>query len=273
MSDLFHESLSDEEIAAVFGVMAACRHTFQVLTKRAARMREWFATAIRRSRSYAWGEAGWCLTHANKRTSNSCYAEYPPGWPLPNVHLGVSVEDRRAANERIPELIQTPAALRFVSAEPLLEAIDLQPWAADVALGKRSPRLDWVIVGGESGPGARPCDVEWIRDVVQQCRACGTPVFVKQLGAWPHEGWVSPAGWRGLMPLRLRDHGRKVAPFLDLKHPKGGDMAEWPADLRVRERPPKPQGGGSVTFVFHQGDAMAVLPTLTERADCVGGER
>jgi protein gp37 len=131
-------------------------------------------------------------------------------WPLPNVWLGVSVEDR-ASLPRLDTLRETPAALRFVSIEPLLEDL------GRIRLGG----IDWVIVGGESGPGARPFDLAWARSTVQQCRAGGVPVFVKQLGAKPYDG---DSLGHERYDLLLRDR-------------KGADPAEWPEDLRVREFP------------------------------------
>lgn len=156
-----------------------------------------------------------------------------------NVWVGTSVEDQERANERIPALLQIPARLRFLSVEPLLGAVALR------AVGKKQPQInalnggwsvprnggrpldghrgiDWVTIGGESGPGARPCNIKWIRDIVQLCQFIPVPVFVKQLGAF---AWFSEARPRT---------GKK---FL---HPKGGDMAEWPADLRVRQFPSIP---------------------------------
>jgi protein gp37 len=157
-------------------------------------------------------------------------------WPLPNVWLGVSVEDQAAADERIPALLDTPAAVRSLSCEPLLEPVDLEPWLRRVATSGPGWRmtggsamaiadivLDWVIVGGESGPGARPCDVGWIRDIVGQCRAAEVPVFVKQAGSKPYDD-ISLTDGRFLARLRLRDRA-------------GRDMSEWPEDLRVREWP------------------------------------
>jgi protein gp37 len=129
-------------------------------------------------------------------------ARWIAGRPLPdNCWLGVSAEDQERTEERIPALLEIPAPLRFLSLEPLLGPIDL-PTLAGIA---------WAIVGGESGPGARPCDVGWIRSILDQCRSAGVAPFVKQLGGRP----------RG---LRLAD-------------PKRGDPAEWPEDLRVREFP------------------------------------
>jgi protein gp37 len=141
-------------------------------------------------------------------------------WPFSevrhNVWAGTTVENQAAANARIPILLEVPAAVRFLSVEPLIGDLDLEH-AACVA------KVDWVIVGGESGPGARPCDVAWIRGVVEQCRAAGVPCFVKQLGSKPR---VDEVSWRGVL-LHTLDR-------------KGGDPAEWPADLRVREFPPVP---------------------------------
>ena len=225
MSDLFHESLTNEQIAAVFGVMAAThQHTYQILTKRPQRMRDWFAwvgdDGLRWSRMVAAIRQNYPHRPALGRRVIEGLDSQVLQWPLTNVWLGVSCEDQARANERIPLLLETPATVRFVSAEPLLGPIDLTrlTWGnGDFCNALRrdsyrggldSERLDWVIVGGESGPGARPCDVEWIRSIVRQCREAGTACFVKQLGS----------------RLGLRD-------------PKGGDCSEWPEDLRVRETP------------------------------------
>lgn len=258
MSDLFHEDVPDEFIAAVFGVMAACpQHTFQCLTKRPERMRAWFERAS--------GSPADVLSAALTRHYDDDFAcavaNYVNGWsrwrnmtddgnpldgsmrrwPLPNVHLGVSVEDQQRANERIPLLLETPAAVRFLSMEPLLGPVDLAYAAFNGAdsLGSLEG-LHWVIVGGESGPGARPCHVDWIRSIVKQCRAAGVPVFVKQLGAVAHgrphersEEFGAP-GDEGA-PLDGFDRDGKWR--LHLVDKKGGDPAEWPTDLRVREFP------------------------------------
>ena len=250
MSDLFHEAVPDAFIDRVFAVMAqAPWHVFQILTKRPERFASWFpGSHLRMTRQ--------CRNFVD-------YTEPVGVWPLPNVHLGVSVEDQATADERIPLLLDTPAAVRFVSAEPLLEAVDLRHVHTDTVevdtltgdhgvirphQGRSSHRLDQVIVGGESGPKARPCDVAWIRSIVEQCKAAGTAVFVKQLGAHvrdrndagfsgdPGDDWdinavfdvepdPSDTGYQGA-PARIR-----------LRDPKGGDMVEWPEDLRVREMP------------------------------------
>jgi len=158
------------------------------------------------------------------------------GWPK-NVWLGTSVENQEAADERIPHLLNVPAAVRFLSCEPLLGPVDLEATAlhdgcdhmgADCVARRR---LHWVIIGGESGPHARPCDVAWVRSLVRQCKAAGVACFVKQLGADVVDlnhadvdsGWPPDARF-ALITALLRD-------------PKGGDPDEWPEDLRVREFP------------------------------------
>ncbi|YBW39306.1 phage Gp37/Gp68 family protein [Nitrobacter sp. TKz-YC01] len=219
MSDLFHESVPDEWIDKVFAVMALTpQHTYQCLTKRSARMRRYIDDAL--GRVIAGTNGDW------------------PGWPLPNVWLGVSTERQKEADERIPDLLATPAAVRFISAEPLLGPIDLErvgtldgiraamPEVIEreergkaktgagsicgaqidavgssgssitffqtpdhmggftAASPRQWPRLDWVIVGGESGPGARPMHPDWARSLRDQCAAAGVPFFFKQWGEW-----------------------------------------------------------------------------------------
>lgn len=191
MTDLFMEEHGVNAIFNVFAIMARCpQHTFQVLTKRASRMRQVLSDLK----------------------------------PLPNVWLGVSAENQERADERIPDLLATPAAVRFVSAEPLLGPIRLdRPISTpDGSVWDAMARgaLSWVIAGGESGPGARPCAVSWIRSIKDQCQAAEVPVFVKQLGAKPREHQKNGTGG-----------------WLALKDKKGGDPSEWPADLRVREMP------------------------------------
>lgn len=200
MSDLFHESLSDETIAAVFGVMAASpQHTFQVLTKRPERAREWFLwiSSGRLGPLPGGGVATTCMLIAERtdgtRDHPATRGPRPNDWPLPNVWLGVSVEDQAAADARIPLLLECPAAVRWISAEPLLGPIVLRPeW---LPLPRSEPddfrywvahdnRLRWVVVGGESGPGARPMHPEWARRLRDQCSAAGVPFFFKQWGHW-----------------------------------------------------------------------------------------
>ncbi len=243
-SDLFHENLLNEEIAAVFGVMAACPHiTFQVLTKRADRMESWAAWVEQEEGAR---RLGLLIQHAQSAVPHPALRQTDTllrvPWPLPNVWLGVSVEDQERADERIPHLLRTPAAVRFLSVEPLLGPVDLHPFLSPPGLrtliasmpkgafplpGHLTPRpsVDWVIVGGESGPGARPCDLDWIYGVVGPCAIAGTPVFVKQLGARPV---VDPAF--------ISEEGPGPVEWL-VTDRKGGDMAEWPTNLRIRQFP------------------------------------
>lgn len=170
MSDLFHESIPDDWIDQVFAVMAMSpQHQFQVLTKRAARMRAY----IERYRDFE--------------------------WPLPNVWLGVSAEDQTRWDERVKDLIATPAAVRFVSAEPLLGPIQdvRRVWAL----------LDWVIAGGESGPGARPMHPDWVRNLRGQCAGSDTAFFFKQWGEFAPRD-ISRAEWAKPAPMR---DGEQVA--------------------------------------------------------------
>lgn len=172
MSDLFHPSVSPQVIADVFGIMAACpQHTFQVLTKRPEIMR-----LTLRYRPF-------------REAVEDCMALYtdaPLVWPLPNVWIGVSVEDQATADERIPLLLDTPAATRWVSCEPLLGPVDLRPyldWSYAHADMSR-PDLNWVVVGGESGPKARPMRPDWVRSLRDQCAAAEKPFLFKQWGEW-----------------------------------------------------------------------------------------
>jgi len=229
MSDLFHESLPDEAIDMVFAVMAlAPRHTFQVLTKRPERMLALASNSGRLSRVAQVIAADFGRGEESMRLR----------WPIPNVWLGVSVEDQATADERIPLLFQTPAALRFVSYEPALGPVAFQPWLR----GALIPGVDWLIVGGESGPGARPFDVAWARSAVAQCKAAGVPVFVKQLGALPitrcsNCGITVGRVLGGFVDICGPTHALLVAEFQRIRNSKGGDPDEWPEDLRVREFP------------------------------------
>jgi protein gp37 len=237
MSDLFHEALTNEQIAAVFGVMAAApQHTFQVLTKRAERMADWYAWAWDQ-RCHGNTTAEILRGHAIDRCGfTRPDGSTPPGvgrrllgfdnrWPLPNVWMGVSTENQECADERIPHLLTIPAAVRFVSYEPALGPVSLFAFLKtplrDAALKHLTPTdmpgLSWVIVGGESGRGARPFHIQWARDVVGECTKAHVAVFVKQMGAKP-----------------LDDNGKLVK----LRSAKGGDPSEWPTDLRtVRQWP------------------------------------
>ena len=191
MSDLFHESVPDEFIDKVFAVMALCpQHTFQILTKRAGRMVEYMKACNLKIRiqnivddSETWDDSP---------ISESEISPLIDDWPLPNVWLGVSAENQEQADKRISQLLKTPAALRFVSAEPLLSQIILRPeWLEIKSEGQWMNNLEcghgllrWVICGGESGPKARFMHPEWVRALRDQCQASGVPFFFKQWGEW-----------------------------------------------------------------------------------------
>lgn len=210
MGDLFHENVPDEWIDKVFAVMALCpQHTFQVLTKRAERMRKYLATSFDDGKSFdrvviemmRYTDAGYpCRRESYERHGMPYRAPRSAAdwWPLPNVWLGVSTERQQEADERIPHLLATPAAVRFISAEPLLGPIDLYSlrhspddyWPRWDALKgfksnhKHTAKLDWVIVGGESGSGARPMHPDWVRSLRDQCDAADVPFFFKQWGEY-----------------------------------------------------------------------------------------
>lgn len=162
MSDLFHDDMPDEWIDRVFDIIEKTpQHIYQVLTKRPIRMRD-----------YMKGRYG---QHRQK-----------------NLWLGVSVEDQYRADERIPLLLDTPAAVRFISAEPLLDGVNFNQYLHDsdcsilshevcTCCEPREECIDWVIIGGESGPGKRPVDLRWMRSIRDQCQAAGVPLFVKQI--------------------------------------------------------------------------------------------
>jgi protein gp37 len=181
MTDLFANFVPDAWIDKVFAIMALCpQHTFQVLTKRPERMRDYFRGGI---------------THA-----------LTVGTGLPNVWLGTSVEDQATADERIPLLLNTPAAKRFLSCEPLLGPTNVasiyqgseiikplagvtwyptpKDWPTQGITARHSPKIDWVIAGGESGPNARPMHPDWPRTIRDQCAVAGVPFFFKQWGEW-----------------------------------------------------------------------------------------
>lgn len=210
--DLFHESVPDVWIDSVFAVMAlAPQHIFQVLTKRASRMRQYcidprtperIAAVLLDSADTSYYARDVLSILANRAVESA--PEYIR-WPIPNVWLGVSAEDQARANERIPELLATPAALRWISAEPLLGPIDLTAidlpggWTEVFPLGQEilgrphvddqgnpMTRLDWVVVGGESGHDARPMHPDWARSLRDQCAAGAVPFFFKQWGEFLH---------------------------------------------------------------------------------------
>lgn len=178
-SDLFGEWVPDEMIDRIVAVMALCpQHSFILLTKRAARMREYVSHLNRaeriaervlvEGRNLPFGHLGFRTEsfHHGPMGAVGCR------WPLPQIWLGVSAEDQRRLDERVPNLLATPAAKRFVSYEPALGPVDLPE------------KLDWVICGGESGAGARPMHPGWARSLRDQCQAASVPFFFKQWGEW-----------------------------------------------------------------------------------------
>lgn len=217
MSDLFHDAVPFEFIDQVFAVMAlAPRHTFQILTKRAVRMREYMIRITQEPEH---------LDAAARKLGHTLNFD---GIPLPNVWLGVSVENQETANERIPILLRTPAAVRWISAEPLLGPLDLIHVALAGttfnALAKQGPEnvipgLNWVVVGGESGPlrRSRPMLPVWARTLTEQCETAGVPVFYKQEGSWLHIPSVEDS--RNLPANNLKYFPDIDATFL---HRKGG---------------------------------------------------
>jgi protein gp37 len=229
MSDLFHEDVPDAFIDRVFAVMAlAPQHTFQILTKRAERMR-------------AYMNGGWGFRVANEllpaaighlgaevQVVGFAHKLGVLHQPLPNVWLGVSVENRKM-RARLYDLQHTPAAVRFASLEPLLEDLELN--CSSLA------GIDWLIIGGESGGGARPCSVQWIRNIVTVGRLCHKAVFVKQLGSKPYSTYAE----RGIaMGMDVTGLDPWIAEDMDeypISGRKGDKLEEMPADLRVREYP------------------------------------
>ena len=192
--DLFHENVPDEWIDQVFAVCALTpQHTHMILTKRSKRMRA-YVTDQRDNPRFL-----------NLPGEGKVWTPFEGG-VMKCIWLGVSVEDQARADERIPDLLATPAATRFISAEPLLGPVDLNQvpaagggWALhgplshycqrhfpkrDCGCSQQQPSIDWVIVGGESGPGARPMHPDWARSLRDQCTAAGVPFFFKQWGDW-----------------------------------------------------------------------------------------
>lgn len=191
--DLFVDGITDEQIAAVFGVMAACpQHRFFVLTKRAKRMERWFVWAYDTESTWTACHAA-ALCHDDAADTIHRRSEEAPGrpWPLPNVYLGVSVSTQADADERIPHLMRCPAAVHWVSVEPMLEGIDLRKYlyCGCCSTSAQNPCLSWCVVAAESGPRARPLNLQWVRDLQYQCEKSGTPLaFKSQTGYPPLDG-------------------------------------------------------------------------------------
>ncbi|MDI6834874.1 MAG: phage Gp37/Gp68 family protein, partial [Rhizobiaceae bacterium] len=322
--DLFAEGVPDEWIDQVFAVMALCpEHTFQVLTKRPERMREYLAewrqfrvaeTALQVGRNLPDSYPGWSLDQWKPSVIGGC--SQPAIWPLPNVWLGVSVEDQRRAEERIPILLDTPAAIRWISAEPLLGPVDISRWTGTANVTCKACRkpfwlheadpckhkeegagwtlacphcgkcrckpvwteadarcgvpmgppadwidrkigrfdtvhptievkslLDWVVVGGESGPGARPMHPDWARSLRDQCAIAGVPFLFKQWGEWA--------------PRRAAEHADLVdARKSIIVRPDGGvtsGLLAYGTNAWLMDKAGKRRGGRLLDGVEHNG--------------------
>ena len=215
MSDLFHADVPDEFIDRVFAVMALCqRHRFIVLTKRSGRMADYF----RDNRSHIVFKAA--QGDINRQNPGGKWINLAGAWPLPNVILGASASDQTTFDAVVP-------AMRTLAGAEWNTVWSLEPLLGPINIGKAAC-ASWIIVGGESGPGARPCDTRWIRDIVRQCAAAYIPCFVKQFGANPISSFTGDDVDAG----RIADEDTRY-----IRDRKGGDMAEWPEDLRVRQMP------------------------------------
>jgi protein gp37 len=251
MADLFHANVPDEWIHQVMTVAALSpQHTFQILTKRPERMKEYFSQQSLWSKWYEAAKENIWDAVSEKFGGLINLQQYfiNQPFPLSNVWLGVSTENQQMADKRIPILLQIPATVRFLSCEPLLEEIILSRyhsngigylgqkikcsncgvtgikppdkyyqycWQCQAQMLWLEPTISLVIVGGESGPNSRPCHIEWLESIVQQCHAAKTSVFVKQLGANAIFG------------------GQQFK----TRNKKGGEIVEFPLHLQVREFP------------------------------------
>lgn len=204
MSDFLHKDVPMEFLASMWNTMSiAHQHTYQLLTKRADRLSILHTEEFRLARIEDY-------VMRNYRNWQ---------WYLSNVWIGVSVENQRRAYGRLPLLAtMNVGGIRWISAEPLLEKTDLffhftSPYL--YGTGEKKPEFNWVVIGGESGPGARPFEIDWARSIISKCKEFGIPIFMKQVGSNAFE------------------NGKRYR----TKHRKGGDPAEWPEDIRIREYP------------------------------------
>ncbi len=293
-SDLFHEKARFQDIAAVYGVMAYSEHEFIVLTKRPERRLAFYrwmselqgpddAHGNRPFSDMSTDPILGCEIQAERRGVHIAqelgsdgkpngHRKPRPAWPLRNVIEGVSVEDQKTADLRVPILMRTPAARRLVSYEPALGPVDFRALVlsggnrpgdtgltVDAATGLHTASgfhvdelppplgpIHWLIVGGESGPGARPFLVRWAWDMRRQFYRTGVALFVKQMGRWlvgDHAGfaidrWRCADGRIWVPPiLGERAFARPNDAEAFTLGGKGGDPSEWPEDLRVREFP------------------------------------
>ncbi len=265
-SDLFHEDVPFDFIDKTLAVVAmTARHKYKVLTKRPERMLEYFTRDVQWDKVIAaaamneFGEEVWAF--AGNAVEGCLHPDVNVGWPLRNLHLGVSIEDQDSANERLPLLMQTPASVQWISYEPALKPVDFSAiqWpkmhSVDVLRrgfwmnksrangfvnhGDMPGRIDQIVVGGESGTGARPCDLSTIRSTIAQCRKAEVPVFVKQLGRTVivSDNDATHIDEREGNRARLSQNAASNSWTWNPHDLHGGDMDEWPADLRVRELP------------------------------------
>ena len=259
MSDLFHENVTDEMRDKIFSVMALCpQHIFQCLTKRPERMLEYLTgehksvcgdmTSAKGECALVYGRPARFFPQAFKKLPLNQYTDMK--WPLPNVWMGVSCEDQKTADQRIPILLQTPAAVKFISAEPLLGPIDLE-WPISIypdgppiccsglpnECGCMGMPIDppllhglhWVVTGGESGSHARPMLSRWAEDIKRQCDSWNVAFFHKQNGEWVDAGHEE----FGKLPTREKRALRSDGTEWDLKDMPEDDNADVNTVVRV----------------------------------------
>ena len=228
MTDLFQDAVSDLQIAQILMGIRFSLSQVKVLTKRPERalnlfQRKYWHDWSKDRKAYqgmldlvGLAESGKYPKSASANLIHRVRENYGSEfWPPKNLWLGVSVEDQKRAEERIPILKKIPAKRRFLSMEPLLERVHLTPELLE--------GIDWIVVGGESGPKARPCNAVWVMNTIMECRDAGVPVFVKQLGSNPDfTGWLPLPGETRPNQEAIRNH-------------KGGEMIFWPERLRVGE--------------------------------------
>jgi protein gp37 len=267
MTDLFGRFVKDEQIDKIFAVMALSpQHTFQILTKRPERMRDYCKTLGRHHEVDRVSIASKAIEAARGTAKGFCYSLGQHGWHLPNVWLGTSCEDQKTADQRLPWLIETPAAVRWVSAEPLLSGLDLRPWLScnhDIALSgmgepglwrcdvcyallretnaiNRWPEytverpgkmLEWIVAGGESGPKARPAHPDWFRSIRDQCVETGTKFLFKQFGEWSP---VRPGNFCAVTKKRYSHDTFAWADANTVYNPKNPPNGHFPSQMMYK---------------------------------------
>lgn len=254
MSDLGHEGVPDTWRDSILAVMALTgrRITYQVLTKRAANMRRYLNDPMTPRRVLA--AMAKPVPGAETPTPLWRLAALPgcpdelPGWPLPMLHYGVSVENQATADERLQELAVTHASTRIVSYEPALEAVDFTRWMNPYRA------IDWLIIGGESGPGARRFCLEWAAGALELAATWGVPVFFKQLGALPY----AHRSWWGLAPGEDRESQPAHLPW-PKNSAKGDDPSDWPPELQVQQFPPPVNPAAGLRYLPMRDQVGAVV--------------